>query len=247
MVLLAGRLPVVPLAHLAERLHAEIDLAAQRVLRLQLVAESGYARLVGAPAEHALEEQVRVPADRARVPLEKRADHELVALLAALARNLDLGDEAHVHGVLVRLGELELVLPFECVVVRADTRRLLVLEIRLGEPPLRGAVSEAEARSGFAHRLVAQLPGSHLEVDLALAVPHGGRLHVVGWAGVGGGGQAEGCGCEQPGEFAHGISYEVAVVVEGRVPRLCTHTMPVRIATSTTRKNASCIPEGCAS
>ena len=45
MVLLVARLPMVPLAHLAERLHAHVDTATQWIARLQLVAHLRRVRL----------------------------------------------------------------------------------------------------------------------------------------------------------------------------------------------------------
>src|SRR5450631_549939 len=202
-LLVAGR-EVVPLPHLAESLRADLEVLRQRVFGLELIHELGHPRRVGAPAQHALEEKVRVPADRPRIALEERTDLELVAFNASLARNLDLGEKADVHRVPVVLGELEEVLPLEGVVVRADTRARFELEIRLGEPPLRHAISEAEARRRFADSLILESLRAHLEIDLALAVLDEGHVHVVvGLRGEAGDGQAEGDGCRQPEDRTH--------------------------------------------
>ena len=102
----------------------------------------------------------------------------------------------------------------------------LALDVELGEPPIGGAIPEAEAR-GLRGRLVAFGRRAVLEVEFALAVFDGGDEDIVGGAC-----ECAGAASAEASAASGSVFQEAAPWRAGGGPPL-THFMPTPMATST--------------
>src|SRR5262249_53178807 len=115
VVLFGRRKPAIPTAGVTEALSAELERLLPAVLDLPLVVEEG--TVVFRCARDVGEQRIEVKLPAIQLGLEQWSEAKFVAL-AAVVRQLELGDEAHIDWVFSGLGQLELVLELEGIELR---------------------------------------------------------------------------------------------------------------------------------
>lgn len=158
--------PIGPLAHLAETLETEFKLGQPAVLGLPLIEELYFAGLLDPVV--AFEEGIGIELDLTELGLEERTPLYFPAF-GAIGGAFDFQQESDIHGVLTSFAELEFVFPLDGVVLDALVVFALVLQVDFGEPPLFGAIAEANACSGAAG-IIVFAGGAGFKIYFSLAV-----------------------------------------------------------------------------
>jgi len=100
VILLVAEVPVIPLAELTERWHAEFEFTRQSELGLQRIVDLGDLRFAASANPHAaLQEDTSVHLYAAKFALHKRVESELDSF-ATISWHLQFDKQAQVNGVL---------------------------------------------------------------------------------------------------------------------------------------------------